>query len=105
MVVLGMSIFMMAALGLAVDGSHLYVQRQLAQAAADAGAQAGMMSIFAGTNASGAHTFSIGTGATFSYTCISSDAATPCYYAQSMNGFNTASDTVTYVANPTSVSP
>jgi hypothetical protein len=103
MTVVGMSIFLMAALGLAIDGSHLYVQRQLAQAAADAAAQAGMMSIFVGTYGSGTHQFSIGSGSPYSYTCTSSDAATPCYYAQSLNGFNTASDTVKYIANPTGI--
>ena len=101
MTVLGMSIFLMAALGLAIDGSHLYVQRQLAQAAADAAAQAAMMSVFVGTNTSGSHAFSVGTPASpFNYTCTSSDAATPCYYAQSLNGFNTASDSVKYTASP-----
>src|SRR5579863_10399940 len=93
MTVVGMSIFLMAALGLAIDGSHLYVQRQLAQAAADAGAQAGMMSVFGGTN-----TFPIVAGTTV--TCGSSDTKTPCYYAQTLNGFNAASDTVTYIADP-----
>jgi hypothetical protein len=94
----------MAALGIAIDGSHLYTQRQLAQAAADAAAQAGMMSVFGGTYSSGTHQFSVGTGSPYSYTCSGSDAATPCYYAQTLNGFNTASDTVTYTANPSGLS-
>lgn len=104
LVVLAVSIFMMAALGLAIDGSHMWAQRQLMQAAADAGAQAGIMSIYRGTYSSGANQFSLGgtAGATYSDTCdkSGSDARTPCFYAQTLNGFNTASDTVTYTANP-----
>src|SRR6476469_9325407 len=88
----------MAAVGLAIDGSHLYAQRQLAQAAADAGAQAGIMNIFNGTN-----TFTAVSGTV--YTCASSDARSPCYFAQTLNGFNVASsDTVTYTPNPAGVS-
>lgn len=89
--IMAMGIFLVGAVGLAIDGSHLYAQRQLAQGAADAAAQAGIMSIFDGTNTSGTHAFS--TGSTI--TCSSSDAKTPCYYAQILNRFNTAKDTVT----------
>jgi hypothetical protein len=92
-VVLALSIFVLGAAGLAVDGSHLYAQRQMAQAAADSGAQAGILSIFDGTNSVGGNTHGFATGASF--TCSTSDAKTPCYYAQTMNGFNTADDTVT----------
>jgi Flp pilus assembly protein TadG len=86
-----MGIFLLGALGLAIDGSHLYAHRQMAQAAADAAAQAGIMSIFDGTNGAGAHAFA--TGSTI--TCASSDPKTPCYYAQTLNGFNGANDVVT----------
>jgi Flp pilus assembly protein TadG len=86
-----MGIFLLGALGLAIDGSHLYAHRQMAQAAADAAAQAGIMSIFDGTNGAGAHAFA--TGSTI--TCASSDPKTPCYYAQTLNGFNDANDVVT----------
>jgi Flp pilus assembly protein TadG len=103
LVLLAMSVFLMAAMGLAIDGSHLYAQRQLAQAAADAGAQAGIMSIFNGTNTSGAHQFADVSGTV--YSCASGDARTPCYYAQTLNGFNVAgSDTLTYTPNPAGVS-
>ena len=96
LVIAAMSIFLLGAVGLAIDGSHLYAQRQLAQAAADAAAQAGIMSMFGGTNASGTtHDFSATTG----FPCTTSDP-TPCYYAQTLNGFNQASDTVT-VSFPT----
>ena len=100
MVMMGLSIFLMGAIGLAIDGSHLYAQRQLAQAAADAAAQAGIMSIFDGTNTSGTHQFAAVAGTT--YTCSSTNP-TPCYYAQTLNGFGGAGDTVTYTPNPTGV--
>jgi hypothetical protein len=91
LVVVAMSIFLFGAVGLAIDGSHLYAQRQMAQAAADAAAQAGILSVFNGSNQVGAHAFSTGG----SFTCATSDARTPCYYAQVMNGFNGTGDTVT----------
>ncbi|MFL6414940.1 MAG: pilus assembly protein TadG-related protein [Bryobacteraceae bacterium] len=91
LVVVAMAIFLLGAVGLAIDGSHLYAERQMAQAAADASAQAGIRSMFTGSNASGAAQ-GFSTGATF--TCSASDARTPCYYAQTLNGFNSGSDTV-----------
>jgi hypothetical protein len=90
LVILATGIFLLAAVGLAVDGSHLYAQWQMAQAAADAAAQAGVMSVFYGTNSNGAATaFS-----TTAFTCSASDPKTPCYYAQQLNGFNGGSDSV-----------
>jgi hypothetical protein len=98
LVVLAMSIFMLGLLGFTIDGSHLYAQRTMAQAAADAAAQAGMMSIFDGTSGAwGAHT--PGT----SFTCGAGDAAAACKYAQGMDGFNLAADTVTVTPNPSGV--
>jgi Flp pilus assembly protein TadG len=91
-VALAMSIFLILAIGLAVDGSSLYSQRQMAQAAADAAAQAGIMSIFDGTNSIPGNTagFTAGTA----YTCTTTDQSTPCVYA-SKNGFGgSAIDTV-----------
>lgn len=96
LVVVAMSVFLLGAVGLAIDGSHLYAQRQLAQAAADAAAQAGIMSMFNGTNTTGTHQFTATTGSSF--TCTTTDP-TPCYYAQK-NGFDPASDTIT-VSFPT----
>jgi Flp pilus assembly protein TadG len=98
LVIAAMSVFLLGAVGLAIDGSHLYAQRQLAQAAADAAAQAGIMSMFNGTNTTGPHQFTATAGSSFP--CTTSDP-TPCYYAQALNGFNNAgSDTVT-VSFPT----
>src|SRR5262245_34225338 len=90
MILLALSVFLLGAVGLAIDGSHMFLQRQMAQAAADAAAQAAIMSIFDGTNATGTHAFSTA-GA---FTCASVNP-TPCYYAQSLNGFSTGADTVT----------
>ncbi len=84
LVALAMGIFLLGAVGLAVDGSHLYSQRQMAQAAADSAAIAGIMSIFHGTNTSGTAAFSTGS----SFTCTTTDAKTPCVYA-AKNGFGT----------------
>ncbi|MBS1820558.1 MAG: hypothetical protein JST61_01070 [Acidobacteria bacterium] len=90
LVAVAASIFLIGAIGLGIDGSHLYAQRQMAQAAADSGAVAGIMSIFDGTYTSGATAFPL-----TAFTCSTADARTPCAYV-SKNGFGgTASDTVT----------
>lgn len=92
LVVLAMGIFLLGAVGLGFDSSRLYSERQMAQTAADAAAQAAMMSVFDGTNT--------GTGgAAFStskaFTCGTSDTRTPCVYA-AKDGFGaTSRDTVT----------
>ena len=93
LVVVAMSIFLIGALGLAIDGAQMYAQRQMAQAAADAAAQAGIMSILRGTNITGTHPF--GTGSSpVPYTCTTMDGITPCVYARD-NGFGgTTADTV-----------
>lgn len=101
LVVVGCSFFLIAALGLAIDGSQMYAHRQMAQTAADAAAQAGIMSLFAGTNATAPNPFATETPAA-SFTCTAADGRTPCVYAR-LNGFGaTDNDTVT-VDFPTSV--
>lgn len=103
LMVVAMSLFLVGVLGFAIDGAQTYAQRQMAQAAADAAAQAGILSILDGTNATSTYTF--GTGATpiASYTCTTTDGRTPCVYARN-NGFGgTASDTVT-LSYPASIS-
>jgi hypothetical protein len=97
LVVLGMGIFLLGAAGLALDGSHLYAQYQMAQAAADGAAEAGVHSIFVGSNTAVGNTHGF---ATTAFTCASSDTRTPCYYAQTLNGFNDTTDTVS-VSFPT----
>jgi len=88
LVLLASSIFVIGALGLAIDGAQLYAHRQMAQTAADAAAQAGIISIFHGTNT--ASTYPINP-----YICTSTDLITPCRYA-ALNGFvpSTGGDTV-----------
>src|SRR6266581_1410698 len=49
LVVVACGIFLIGAVGLAIDGAQIYAHREMAQAAADAAAQAGIFSIFAGT--------------------------------------------------------
>ena len=103
LLVVGMSIFLIGAVGLAVDGAQIYAHQQMARAAADAAAQAGMMSILRGTNATSAFPFATGSPPIASFTCTTTDGRTPCVYAR-LNGFGgTASDTVT-LSFPTTVS-
>ena len=94
LVILGLSLFLIGALGLALDGGQMYAHRQMAQTAADAAAEAGIMSMFAGTNATSAFPFATGSPAT-PFTCTTTDGRTPCVYAR-RNGFGgAASDRVT----------
>lgn len=91
LVAFAMGIFLIGGVGLAVDGAHIYAQRQMAQAAADAAAQAGIMSIFDGTTGASGSGFSTSSA----FNCSTTDTRTPCAYA-SKNGFGgTTSDTVT----------
>lgn len=83
LVLVALSLFLIGAIGLAIDGSHLYAQRQMAQNAADAAAQAAIMSIFGHTNTTAAHPFDPGGGG---FMCATDDQRTPCVYAAS-NGF------------------
>jgi Flp pilus assembly protein TadG len=90
---LAMSFFLIAAVGLGIDGSHLYSQRTMAQRTADAVAQAAVMSVFDGTDTVAKAGFAASDGGTF--TCDSTNtASTPCKYA-SLNGFSSGSgDTI-----------
>lgn len=84
LVVLAMGIFLIGAVGLGFDGSHLFSERTRAQLAADAAAQAAMISIFNGTN----------TFPTTAFTCTTTDTRTPCLYASNDGFGGTAADTV-----------
>lgn len=95
-------IMIIGALGLGIDVGQMYAQRQMAQAAADAAAQAGAMSMLRGTNVTAANPFGIGTSPA-SYTCTTTDGVTPCVYARN-NGFGgSTADTVT-LSYPATVS-
>lgn len=101
-VALAMSIFLIGGVGLAVDGAHMYAQRQMAQAAADAAAQAGIMSIFDQTNTASGNPAAFNTGGSF--VCGNPDPRTPCSYAD-MNGFGSTRDTVTVSFPSASAAP
>jgi len=83
---------LIGALGIALDGSILYAQHQMAQTAADSAAQAAIKSISTGSNTATGNTHAFSTTAAF--TCSSGDPRTPCYFAQTLNGFNESGDTV-----------
>jgi hypothetical protein len=94
LVVVALGFFMLAALGLGIDGAQIYAQRQMAQAAADAAAEAAIMSMLRGTNSTSAYPFSTAGPFTCTVPPASLDLRTPCVYAQ-YNGFGTSADTVT----------
>ena len=97
----GLSVFMVGALGLALDGSQLFAHWQMAQSAADAAAQSAALSIYHGTNVTGTYPFATATPVS-PFTCTTTDGRTPCAYAR-LNGFGgTSADTVT-VSFPTTL--
>ena len=102
LVILALGIFLIGTVGLAIDGANLFAQRQMAQTAADASAQAAVLSVFHGTNVTGAHPFATTTPAS-SYNCTPTDGTTPCAYAR-LNGFGTTNSDTVAVAFPTTVS-
>ncbi len=84
-VIAALGIFILAALGFALDISRWYTEKQVLHSQADAAAQAAMMSVFDGTE------LTDGFLPPFPVTCGGS--STPCQYA-TQNGFQTG-DTVT----------
>src|SRR5882757_5002758 len=80
LLVTALSLVLILAVGWGVDAGQLYAQRQQAQAAADAGAQAGIMTIYDATASLGTSSFSCD---------ISHTALSPCKYV-ALNGFGTA---------------
>jgi hypothetical protein len=103
LMVVAMSLLLIGVVGFGMDGGQLYAQRQMAQTAADAAAQAGIMSILNGTNATSTYTFGTGSTPIASYVCTTTDGRTPCVYARN-NGFGgTSSDIVTLIY-PSSIS-
>jgi hypothetical protein len=102
LVVVALGLFMFGALGLGIDGAQMYAHRQMAQAAADAAAQAAVMSIEGGTNSTSTHPFSTAASFTCTVPPAALDLRTPCVYAQ-YNGFGTSNDTV-IVSFPATVS-
>lgn len=97
LVVAALSLIVLGGLGLAIDVSQMLAHRQMAQTAADAAAQAGIMSIFDHTNTgpSVTHPFD----GSVPFTCATgtdSNAETPCVYAR-LNGFGTSDSDAVYV--------
>jgi hypothetical protein len=91
MAALALGLVLIGAVGLAIYSSQVHAHRQMAQSAADAAAQAAILSMYNGTNVGG-NDFAAST--TYTHTCSTTDAITPCAYARK-NGFGgTASDTV-----------
>jgi len=84
-VLLVLGLFLIAAVGFAVDIANLWFHRQTAQNAADSACAAGAMDILAASqNAStGNQGFTIGTG----FDCSTTPSAMPCEYA-ALNGYN-----------------
>src|SRR4029079_14036630 len=78
-----LGIFLIGAVGLAIDSGQHYAQRQMAQAAADSAAQAGILRMFNLTNV-GDNAFAQTTD--YSHTCSTTDGITPCAYAR-RNGY------------------
>lgn len=99
LVVVAMGIFLVGALGLAIDGAQLFGHRGMAQVAADAAAQAAILSIYNGTNV-GTNAFA--PDSTYIHTCtpLPIDAITPCRFA-GKNGFGGTSDDEVKIDVPT----
>jgi Flp pilus assembly protein TadG len=102
LVLVALSLFLLAGMGLTLDVSQLYSHRQMAQNAADASALAAMRSIYNSTNTTNA-TFNNTFGNIVTagqnparLTCASNDNHTPCYYAR-QNGFDPANGDTVYV--------
>ncbi len=91
LVVLALGLFLLGVIGFGIDGSRLYAERQMAQVAADAAAQAAITSIFNHTNTLNPLTTGFSTDVPL--TCSDKPSATPCQYA-SRNSFGTTRDTV-----------
>jgi hypothetical protein len=79
-VVIALAMFLLGFVGFAVDMTNLWFHRQMAQGAADAACQAGIMNVLVHTST---QNFTAGTP----FNCVGSPSATPCRYA-SLNGYN-----------------
>ena len=84
---LALGIFLLGAVGIAVESALYYTHRQMAQAAADAAAQAAMTSIFGRTN-TGANAMD---GTLFTCDASGTDLRTPCHVAR-QHGFGRPGD-------------
>ena len=98
LLLLALGIFLLAAIGWAVESSLYYTHKQMAQAAADAAAQAAITSIYSRTN-TGSNAMD-GTP----FTCANgTDLRTPCHFARQHGFGGTGSSDVIEVDFPGSV--
>ena len=94
-----LGVFVLGSIGLAIESSFLFLHRQMAQAAADAAAEAAVMSVFNSTNTA---TYSNAFGGS-AFTCTTgTDTRTPCVYAR-YHGFGVTANETVSVDFPTSV--
>jgi Putative Flp pilus-assembly TadE/G-like len=90
LIVLALGLFLLGAIGIAVDISNWWFHRQMAQGAADAACTAGIMDMLANAEGQSVGNFPSGSPPA-AYTCSSSGASTsaPCAYAN-LNGYSGA---------------
>jgi hypothetical protein len=86
LVLLGLSIFLLGAVGLAVDVSNWWFHRQMAQGAADAACTAGVMDLLVSAQG-GTWNNAFTPGTAFDCTAGGIPGASPCAYA-ALNGYN-----------------
>jgi hypothetical protein len=96
LVVIALAVFLLGFVGFAVDMTNLWFHRQMAQGAADAACQAGIMNVLFPTGTQG---FTSGTA----FDCAGSPTATPCKYA-ALNGYNGSGLTANTPSSAVSVS-
>lgn len=101
-VVLVLGLFLLGAIGFAVDFSNMWFHRQVAQDAADAACTAGAMDLLANSQGNTLGNWgSVSNGTTFS--CSARAGASPCRYA-SLNGFDGSGLVAGTASNDVSIS-
>ena len=101
LVLLGMGLFLLGAVGIAVDISNWWFHRQMARDAADAACVAGVMDLLVSSQGgTWNHGFTPGTN--FDCSATGNPGASPCAYA-ALNGYNSASGNLVSVSFPSTV--
>jgi hypothetical protein len=85
LVVIALAVFLLGFVGFAVDMTNMWFHRQMAQGAADAACQAGIMDVL--LIAQGSTPPSPGFTPGTAFDCVASPAAVPCRYA-ALNGYD-----------------
>ncbi len=86
LVLLALGLFLLGAVGIAVDVSNWWFHRQMAQGAADAACTAGVMDLLVNAEGGTAGAFPGGSPPA-AYACSSAPSSAPCKYA-ALNGYN-----------------